>query len=350
MRIAFTGGGTGGHVLPCIAVIDELEKRKIKDDFLYIGSKNGPEKKLIERLGVPFFGIQSGKMRRYFSWQNFLDFFRFFIGVYQAKKLLARFKPKVVFSKGGYVSLPVTVAAKRLRIPVILHESDVSPGLANRIAMRSADKICVSFDETKKYIKPKYLKRVFVTGNPVRESVLNGDRKRGFEFTGLNPKKPVLLVIGGSSGAVQLNILVAAALKKLLNKYQVVHLVGKGNRMDNLIGNGYVQYEYLDKKLKDVYAISNLVVSRGGANALFELALLDKKVLIVPLSHSASRGDQFENAKIFVEKMGWGFLAGDIEPDEFVKMVEKAMKEHPQKSGGIKNGTKRIADLILSYK
>jgi UDP-N-acetylglucosamine--N-acetylmuramyl-(pentapeptide) pyrophosphoryl-undecaprenol N-acetylglucosamine transferase len=310
---------------------------------------------MIEGLGkdgpkIKYIAISSGKMRRYFSWQNFLDFFRFFWGIHQAKIVLKKFGPKVVFSKGGFVSFPVTKAAKKLGIPVVLHESDVSPGLANRLAMKSADKICVSFEETKKYIAPKLLKRVLVTGNPVRESVLNGDKPRGYEFTGLMHKKPVILVIGGSSGAMQLNELVWGCLDKLLNKFQIVHLVGRGNLHKCFDKKGYAQFEYLDKELKDIYAISDLVISRGGANALFELALLGKKVLIIPLSHRASRGDQFDNAEVFVHKLGWGLLAGDIGKEDFIKTIERAIKEHPHKDATIINGAKKIAELILSYK
>jgi len=310
----------------------------------------GPEKAAIEGLGIKYAAVSSGKMRRYFSWQNFLDFFRFLIGIYQAKKVLKKFGPKVVFSKGGFVSLPVTLAAKKLKIPVVLHESDVSPGLANKWAMKTADKICVSFEETKKYIAPNVMRRVVVTGNPVRESILHGDRARGYSFTGLTHKKPVILIIGGSLGAMQLNELVWNSLDKLLNKFQIVHLTGRGNLKKDFSKKGYVQFEYLDKELKDVYAISDLIVSRGGANVLFELAMLGKKVLIIPLSHRASRGDQFDNAEVFVRKMGWGLLAGDIEKDEFIKIIDKAIKEHPHKDVTIKNGAKRIAELILSYK
>jgi len=323
-------------------------------DILYIGSKNGPEKAMIEGLpkvyGVKYAAIPVGKMRRYFSFENFLDIFRHLMGIWDAKRILKKFKPRVVFSKGGFVSLPVTKAAKRLGIPVILHESDVSPGLANKIAMRSADKICVSFEETKKYIAPKRLKRVLVTGNPVRESILHGDKTRGYRLTDFNYKNPVILIIGGSLGAMQINELVWSCLDKLLNKFQIVHLTGRGNLRKDLSKKNYVQFEYLDEELKDIYAISDLVISRGGANALFELALLDKKVLIIPLSHRASRGDQFDNAEVFVHKMGWGLLAGDITKEDFIKTIEKAIKEHPHKDVTIKNGAKKIAELILSYK
>lgn len=200
----------------------------------------------MEKLGIDFEGITCGKLRRYFSWENFLDFFRVPIGIVQAYKILKRYKPVVVFSKGGYVSFPVTVAAWKLKIPVILHESDVVPGLANRLSMKFARKICISFEETKNYLSKKLLKKTVYTGNPVRKSIFEGSREKGLKFTGLNEYRPIILVMGGSQGATQINKLVRSTLDELLKKFQIIHIAGRGNIDIGIHKTGYKQYEYID--------------------------------------------------------------------------------------------------------
>lgn len=217
---------------------------------------------MIEKIDVRFKEISCGKLRRYFSLENFVDVFRVIRGVGQAKKILADFKPDVVFSKGGYVSLPVVIAASRLGVPVVLHESDVTPGLANKIAMRLADKICLSFEETKEFLKKSFVEKSIVTGNPVREGILKGDAREGYKLTKFDDYRPVILVIGGSQGAAQINELVRGSLKYLLDRYQVVHLVGRGNIDIGLTRKGYVQYEFLNEPLKDVYAMAELIVTK----------------------------------------------------------------------------------------
>lgn len=288
-------------------------------ELFYIGSKDGVEKRIIEKAGVEYFGVSCGKMRRYFSLQNVVDFFKLPVGVWQARGLLKRLKPDVVFSKGGYVSVPVVVAAGHLGIRIVAHESDVMPGLATKIALRYADKVCVSFEESLQYIKD-----AIVTGNPVRDGILNGEVEKGRKFTGLDIHRPVILVMGGSQGAVQINELVRASMDELLKKFQIVHVRGRGNLDISLHRKGYVQYEYLDEQLADVYAMCDMVVSRGGANSLAEIAILKKKALIIPLGTEGSRGDQIENTKVCAAKYGWSVLNGKVGYEDFVKAVEMA--------------------------
>lgn len=342
-----TGGGTGGHIIPNIAVIEEL-RDKPKMEILCIGSHEGPEKMMMKNLGVKYLSISCGKFRRYFSLLNVADFFKIFAGIFQALKILKSFSPDVVFSKGGYISFPVVLAAKILRIPIVAHESDLSPGLSNKLAFRFAKTICVSFEETKKYIKKSLREKIVVTGNPIRKSILNGDKDRGYKFTGFNKFRPVILVMGGSQGARQINNLVRQNLDEILKKFQIVHLCGKGNLDIGIHKNGYAQYEYLNEQLKDIYAISEIVISRGGANSLFELAILKKKVLIIPLSFEGSRGEQITNAKFFSNKFGWSVISGGISKKEFIENIEFAFKNEMNKTGSIKNGTQEIVKIITN--
>lgn len=316
-------------------------------EFLYVGSRTGIEKSMALKAGIPYVGISCGKMRRYFSWQNFVDFFKVPLGFFEAVRALKRLRPDVVFSKGGYVGMPVTLAAAKLKIPVIVHESDVIPGMANRIAFRFADKICVSFEETKKFIPKKYAKKVVVTGNPVRKSLLDGDKDKAYKSTGFDKHRPVILIMGGSQGALQINNLVRSGLEELLKKFQIIHIRGRGNLDISLHKKGYVQYEYVDENLKDFYALSEMVVSRGGANSLSEIAFLKKKALIIPLGTAGSRGDQIENAKVFCRKFGWGMLSGEVKEQEFTEAVALAYKNRAADLE-FKNGSEEIALCVLS--
>lgn len=298
MKIVFTGGGTAGHVIPNIALI-----RKLMDEgweIHYIGSENGMERAMIEGIpGVRYYGIACGKLRRYFSLQNFVDPFRVLRGVGQAREIMKRIRPDVVFSKGGFVSVPVVMAAGRTH--VVAHESDYTPGLANRIAERFADTVCVTFEDTARYIR--HGKPVF-TGTPIRPELYRGDRSRALRFTGLSGNKPVLLVMGGSSGAVRLNELLRGALSRLLPRFDVVHLCGRGKVDESSRQAGYVQFEYVDAEMADLFALADVVLSRAGANAVFEFLALAKPAVLVPLPLSASRGDQILNAQYF-EKKGY---------------------------------------------
>ena len=298
-KIVLTGGGTAGHVTPNIALLPRLKKEGY--DVYYIGSYNGIEKDLITREQIPYYGISSGKFRRYHSMKNFSDPFRILKGLHEAKRILRKVKPDVVFSKGGFVSVPVVFAAHALKIPVIIHESDLTPGLANRLSVPKAEKVCCNFPETLRHL-PK--DKAVLTGCPIRQELFSGDRKRALAFTGLRSDKPFLLVIGGSLGSVAVNNAVREVLPDLLKTYSVIHLCGKGH-VDPTLSTlpGYVQYDYITDELKDLFALSDIVISRAGANAICELAALKKPNLLIPLSAKASRGDQILNARSF-EKQG----------------------------------------------
>lgn len=296
-RIVLTGGGTAGHVTPNIALLPSLKEAGY--EVFYIGSYEGIEKKLIEDMEIPYYGISSGKLRRYKSLKNLSDPFRVIHGYFQSKRLMKRLKPDIVFSKGGFVSVPVVLAAGKKKIPVIIHESDMTPGLANKIAMRSATKICCNFSETLNYL-PK--EKAVLTGSPIRHELLSGNKIAGLDLCHFTTDKPIILVVGGSTGAVHVNDAVRAILPELLKTYQVCHLCGKG-KMDSSINlPGYVQFEYISKEMRDLFAMSDIVISRAGANAICELLALQKPNLLIPLSAAASRGDQILNANSFKEQ------------------------------------------------
>lgn len=302
-HIVLTGGGTAGHVTPNIALIGRLKEQGYQ--ISYIGSYNGIEKTLIEELGIPYYGISSGKLRRYFDLKNFTDPFRVLKGFSEARKLLKQLKPDVVFSKGGFVTVPVVVAAGRLKIPTIIHESDMTPGLANKLCIPSAVKVCCNFPETKAHLPEG---KAVVTGTPIRQELLQGDAEKGRAFTGFTTEKPVLMIIGGSLGAQAVNDAVRRILPQLLEDFQVVHLCGKGKKDDTRDGlKGYVQYEYIESELADLFAMADIVISRAGANAICELQALKKPNLLIPLSANASRGDQILNARSF-EKQGFSMV------------------------------------------
>lgn len=302
-HIVLTGGGTAGHVTPNIALMGRLKEQGYQ--ISYIGSYNGIEKTLIEELGIPYYGISSGKLRRYFDLKNFTDPFRVLKGFSEARKLLKQLKPDVVFSKGGFVTVPVVVAAGRLKIPAIIHESDMTPGLANKLCIPSAVKVCCNFPETKAHLPEG---KAVVTGTPIRPELLQGDAAKGRDFTGFTSEKPVIMIIGGSLGAQAVNDAVRRILPDLLKDFQVVHLCGKGKRDDSKNDlKGYVQYEYIESELADLFAMADIVISRAGANAICELQALKKPNLLIPLSANASRGDQILNARSF-EKQGFSMV------------------------------------------
>lgn len=297
-KIILTGGGTAGHVTPNLALIPSLKEAGY--DIRYIGSYQGIERKLIEAAGIPYDGISSGKLRRYFDVKNFSDPVRVLKGYTEALRLMKKYKPDVVFSKGGFVSVPVVLAAKHYKIPTIIHESDMTPGLANKICIPSARKVCCNFPETLNHL-PK--EKAVLTGSPIRAELLQGDRLSGIQYTGLSAELPILLVIGGSLGSVVVNNAVRKLLPQLLSQFQVIHICGKGNLDESLIKtSGYVQYEYVDTPLKHLFAAADVVVSRAGANAICELLALRKPNILIPLSASASRGDQLLNAASFEEQ------------------------------------------------
>ena len=314
-HIVLTGGGTAGHVTPNIALIPKLQEKGFQ--ISYIGSYNGIEKSLIQELGIPYYGISSGKLRRYFDIKNFSDPFRVLKGYSQAKKLMKQLKPDVVFSKGGFVTVPVVLAAKKRKIPAIIHESDMTPGLANKLCLSSATKICCNFPET---VSTLPADKAVLTGTPIRQELLHGDKEAARNFCGFSSDKPVLLVIGGSLGAASVNENVRKILPELLKEFQVIHLCGKGKTDSSLEHTaGYVQYEYIKEELPDLFALADIVISRAGANAICELNALAKPNLLIPLSANASRGDQILNARSF-ERQGYSMVLEEEEITESVLM------------------------------
>lgn len=310
-RIILTGGGTAGHVTPNIALLPRL--KELGYDIQYIGSYTGIEKELIEPFGIPYHGISSGKLRRYFSVQNFTDPFRVLKGFREAHKLIRQLKPDVIFSKGGFVSVPVVLAGKRYKVPVIIHESDMTPGLANKIAIPSAAKVCCNFPETLKSLPEG---KAVLTGSPIRQELLSGNKIAAMDMCHFTSDKPVILVIGGSLGAVAVNNAVREALPELLKDFQIIHLCGKG-KMDESLKDveGYCQFEYIKNELRNLFALADIVISRAGANAICELLALHKPNLLIPLSANASRGDQILNARSF-ERQGFSLV---LEEEQLTK-------------------------------
>lgn len=310
-RIILTGGGTAGHVTPNIALLPRL--RELQYDIHYIGSYNGIEKELIEQFHIPYHGISSGKLRRYFSLKNFSDPFRVLKGFSEAKSLIKELNPDVIFSKGGFVSVPVVMAGGRRHIPTIIHESDMTPGLANKLSIPSATKVCCNFPETLEHLPEN---KAVLTGSPIRQELLTGSRSAALKFCGLPGDKPVILIIGGSLGSVAVNNAVRLILPELLQDFHVIHLCGKG-KVDSSLKElqGYVQFEYIQDELKDLFALTDIVISRAGANAICELMALRKPNLLIPLSANASRGDQILNARSF-ERQGFSIV---LEEEELSK-------------------------------
>ena len=306
-KIVLTGGGTAGHVSPNIALLPYLREEGY--EITYIGSRNGIEKDLIADYGIPYYGISTGKLRRYFDLKNFTDPFRVIHGFGEARRYLRKIKPDVVFSKGGFVSVPVVRAAGSLRIPCVIHESDMTPGLANKLCFRAAAKICCNFPETLKTLPAD---KAVLTGTPIRDELFTGDRQKGLALCGFTEDKPVLMVMGGSQGAMSVNAAVRQNLPALLERFQVVHLCGKG-RFDTSLQNveGYRQFEYVKEDLRHLFAAADLLVSRAGANAICEILALHKPNLLIPLPTKGSRGDQILNANSFAEQ---GF--SEVLPDE----------------------------------
>ena len=307
-KIVMTGGGTAGHVTPNLALAPLLKEAGY--DIFYIGSYNGIEKKLVENAGITYYGISSGKLRRYHDWKNFTDPFRVIKGFSEANQLLKHIKPDVVFSKGGFVSVPVVMAAGRQHIPAIIHESDMTPGLANKLAIPFATKVCCNFPETLQYLPEG---KAIHTGSPIREELFSGNKEAGLSFCGFDASKPVLLIMGGSIGSRFINNAVWDSLDKLLETFQIVHLVGKGNiNNDKTNITGYQQYEFISEQLNDIFAMTDIMISRAGANSISEILALKIPNILIPLSAAASRGDQILNAASY-EKQGFSTVIQEEE-------------------------------------
>lgn len=362
-RIFFTGGGTAGHVTPNIALIERMLQQGW--EVHYIGSKGGIEESIVAELPITFHGIATGKLRRYFSWQNFLDPLKILFGLMQSLWLCIRLRPSIVFSKGGFVAVPIVIGAWLCRVPVIAHESDITPGLANKLCFPFVRYVCVNFQETEKYLGHSSAKtpgnninkahsKVIVTGSPVRTTLVEGDAERGRAFLGFSHTQPILLVFGGSLGAQAINDWVWGSLTALLARYQVVHIVGAGNINTSIgleqragqttgpIQNSsvphYCQKEFLQAEFGDVLAAADLVLSRAGANSIYELLLMRKPHILVPLTARASRGDQIINARIF-ESKGMSQVVDEdrLTSTDIVQVIEKTIENQSRQLAAIAN-------------
>ena len=349
-KIVLTGGGTAGHVTPNIALLPALQAAGY--EIAYVGSYEGIEKKLIADFNIPYTGISTGKFRRYLDPKNFSDPFRVMKGFVEARNYLKNYQPDVVFSKGGFVSVPVVRAAASLHIPCIIHESDMTPGLANKLCIPVAEKVCCNFPETMKNIPAD---KAVLTGSPIRAELAQGSRLAGLNMCGFTANKPVIMVIGGSLGAVAVNNAVRGILPELLKKFQVIHLCGKGKKDEKLDGTkGYVQYEYISEELPDLMAASDIMISRAGANAICEILALKKPNILIPLSAQASRGDQILNAASF-EKLGYSIVIQeeDVTNEKLLKAVNEAFDNKEKyiaamNKSQLNNSIEKIVGLINS--
>lgn len=319
-KIVLTGGGTAGHVTPNMAIIPTLKEKGY--EIHYIGSRDGIEKKLMEEMDIPYHAIATGKLRRYFSVKNLTDPFRVIKGLSEAKKLMKEIKPDVVFSKGGFVAVPVVLAASSKKIPTIIHESDMTPGLANKICIPKAKHICCNFPEAAENLPEG---KAIVTGTPIRKELFEGSKEAAMKLCGFTEMRPTLLIIGGSTGALRVNEAIWSCLDKLVADFNIIHLCGKDKTNENLTNvPNYIQIEYAKQELKDLLALADVVVSRAGANAICELLALKKPSVLIPLSKAASRGDQILNAQSF-DKSGYAKLL--LEEDVTDKSLLAAVKE-----------------------
>lgn len=346
-----TGGGSAGHVTPNLALIPRL--KEMNYEVVYIGSKNGIEKELITKENIKYYSIASGKLRRYFDLKNFSDPFKVIGGLLQSYYILRKEKPDIIFSKGGFVAVPVVLAAYLRKIPAIAHESDMTPGLANKLSIPFCDKVCVTFPESLKHIKDN---KGVLTGTPIREALFEGNKDKFFGKYKFTSNNPLLLVVGGSLGSKVINDAVRGNLKKLLSKFNVFHICGKGNCDKNLENiENYYQAEYVGSNLKNIFAASDIVLSRAGANAIFELLALNKPNLLIPLSKKSSRGDQILNAHSF-KKSGYSLVLEEEELncESLILNLEKLYDNRDKyvtnmKNSEIKKGNENILKIIEKY-
>lgn len=352
--ICFTGGGTAGHIYPGLAVADELKTLAASNNkelkIYWIGCSKGMDKNIVEKAlgpdGKPtadkFYGIPSGKLRRYLSLKNLTDLFRIAGGFFSAFHILRKVKPALLFSKGGFVSVPPCLAAHLLGIPVYTHECDFTLGLANRLNFKSADYMFVSYEETKNKLPSADQKRVIVTGNPVRPVFYKTEAKRGLDFLGLGEKenrKPLLLVLGGSSGARQVNQLVFDNIDFLCQNFIVVHQTGLLNADDNRSAElakkypeEYKPYNFIYEQMPDVLSAADLILSRAGANSIWEAAVLLKPMVLVPLCGSGTRGDQVDNAEFFKSRGAAEVLLGAEADSQHLKTALTKMLDAESRS------------------
>lgn len=365
--IVFAGGGTGGHIYPGLAVCDEIRAIAAKNNqeikIVWLGNSSGMDRNLVENSGSvdEFIGIPSGKLRRYFSFKNFIDLFKIFAGLVKSFFTLAKLKPAVLFSKGGFVSVPPCIAANFLNIPVFTHECDFTPGLATRLNSKFATKILLSYDETKTYLPPDKREKAVVTGNPVRPVFYDTDPDEGKNFlfaerNDYNPEKPILLVLGGSLGAHQINELVLQNLDWLCERFNVVHQCGAKDA-DSMPKNheGYFLHPFIYKEMSDVISCADIVLSRAGANSIWECSVLGKPMVLIPLCGSGTRGDQVDNAHFFEEKGAAIVLLGDYAEESYLKsalerMLDSNFRENAAlQSKSLSDGkrpARKIAELV----
>lgn len=348
-KIIMTGGGTAGHVTPNLALIPKLKEKGFQ--IKYIGSKDGIEKEIITKENIEYYSISSGKLRRYFDLKNFSDPFKVVKGLFQAFIIMTKEKPDVVFSKGGFVAVPVVMAATMKGIPVIAHESDITPGLANKLSAPFCNKLCVTFPESIKYIKKD---KGILTGSPIREEILEGNKEKGKKIAGFTDDKEIILIMGGSLGSQIINNAVRGNLSKLLKEFNIIHICGKGN-IDKSLENhrGYSQFEYVSDELPHLMKACDYVISRAGSNSIFEFLALRKPMLLIPLSKKASRGDQILNANSF-KKSGFCLTLEEEELNEttFINSINELKNNKTKLISTIKNssmesGVNNVIKVIL---
>lgn len=323
--ILFTGGGSAGHVTPNIALIQRFKTKGWNIE--YVGSVAGIEREIIAPLNIPYHPISTGKLRRYLTWQHALVPFHVLKGIWQSYWLCKKIKPTVIFSKGGFVSLPLVIGGWLNRVTVMIHEADITPGLANKLSAPFAQHICITNELAKKYYKNQH--KIIVTGIPVRPDLLQGSREAGLAMCKFNSEKPTILVFGGSLGSASLNKIIQKCLARLLNNYQIAHICGKNKMDSNLNQPGYCQFEFLNKEMPDMFAAADLVISRAGANSIYELLSLKKPHILVPLPTTASRGDQIDNAKYYAEReLSTVIFEEDLSEDKLIKAINRNIERN----------------------
>ena len=379
MKILLTGGGTGGHLIPLLGVVSELKKINNKTpqgsatmepandepEFLLITPASGFNQSISE-AGIQIKTIKAGKLRRYFSWENLRDIFKIPVGIVQSLYYVYKFKPDIVFSKGGFASVPPVIASWILRVPIVTHESDIVPGLANRIIARFASKILISFSAAEKYFDKS---KVVLTGNPIRSDIAKGSIENALKFFKLSPDLPTVLIFGGSQGAQKINEMVLEILPDLTEKCQVIHQCGDKNYEEILSdtrcpirhrvsGNleRYKLYPFIKEEMKDAYALADIVISRAGANSLAEIVALQKPNILIPLSTSANN-HQPENAKFFAEKNASLIVDETVDnsqdlADAILKLLsdknlQTQMKQNLAKLSPSQNASQKIAEEII---
>lgn len=345
--IVLTGGGTAGHVMPHLALLPYLKKDF--DNIYYIGSVGGMEKSIIQKTGIPYFSVPCAKLARSFTLKNLKIPFTLFSGIKKSGKILDELKPDVIFSKGGYVSLPVVIAAKKRNIPVIAHESDFSIGLANRIAAKYCEKVLTAFPQAAKSLK----NGVFV-GAPLRRSIFSAKKLESLKHFGLSGEKPVILATGGSLGASAINAALRDALDNVLPTFDVLHVCGKGN-LSGIHKKGYVEIEFTDK-MDMALCAADVCISRAGANTVFEMASLAKPMLLIPLPKGVSRGDQILNAEHF-KNLGLAkvLYQDNLSPESLIRAINALYENRHKfsenfKAHPVNDASEKIASILARYK